>query len=200
MAIDVAIEHGDPVGAAKIVEDVMGWWHGYYARAAIKKLRSSVGLVAKVNGSPAGAAIGFAAEGEGPTVGVVYYIVVLRGYRGKGIGKALLSRLENELARRGAELFIATIEEGNTASKGLFTSLGYTVLSISEAEKRFGWEALEALLHAACSYEEEYIAVKELTGVGSMLKCLRVGAYREVWWRACYEPWLELRRARRRRW
>ncbi len=186
--------------AYRLVEEVMGWWHGYYARAALERLESSVGLEALVNGETAGGAVGFAAHGEGPVLGVVYYVVVRPRYRGRGVGRALVAALERRLEALGAEVHVATIEEGNEASINLFTSLGYRVMSIGEAEASLGWEALEAVLHAACSYEEEYVALKPVRAGLDRLRCLRLGAYRDTWWRACYEPWLDLRRARRRRW
>jgi len=195
--VEIVVDEGE---AASVVERVMGWWHGYYARAALERLDSSVGLVARAGGETLGAAVGFVARGEGPNIGVIYYVVVEEGYRGRGLGRLLAGRLREELEGRGAELLAATIEEGNDASIRLFSSLGYAVMKIVEAEDSLGWEALEAILHAACSYEEDYVALKPLRVSLEALKCLKAGAYRDVWWRACYEPWLHLRRARRRRW
>lgn len=200
MATSGVIVVEDADRAAALVERVMGWWHGYYAKAVLERLDASVGLVARVDGKPAGASIGFVAEGEGPRVGVIYYIVVDERYRGRGLGRLLVSKLEERLMSWGAETLIATIEEGNEASMRLFSSLGYKVLGVSQAERLLGWEALEALLHAACSYEEDYVALKPVRVGVEQLRCLRPGSYRDVWWRACYEPWLDLRRARRRRW
>ena len=187
----------DAEEASQIIGEVMGWWHGYYAKAALETLERSAALLAVLNGKPVGTAVGYIAEGEGPVIGVVYYIAVREGYRRRGVGSLLLAGLERELKALGAEILLATIEEGNNASISLFKRRSFMVKSVEEFEEEIGWEPLEALLHAACSYEEELIAIKEVRG-DVKLSCLKVGAYRETWWKACYLPWVRLRYSRRR--
>jgi RimJ/RimL family protein N-acetyltransferase len=58
---------------------------------------------------------------EGPTLG---FVGVTRPLRRRGVATALLSRAFDELVARGFESVTATIDETNTASRGLLEGLG----------------------------------------------------------------------------
>ncbi|GBF08474.1 hypothetical protein apy_01990 [Aeropyrum pernix] len=180
----------DPGQAADIVSRVMGRYHGYYARAAVERLKGSVGLVARLAGEEAGAIICYRA-GSRVELGVIYYVVVLPRARGRGLGKMLVSSCEERLG--APHFYVATIELRNTASARMFQSLGYRVMADYELAEIVGWEAVAAVHHATCSYEEDLIAIKEgREGVGlETLSEAEPDDYRDVWWEICYKPWME---------
>ncbi len=184
----------DLVAAVEVIGEVFGWRDAYYAREAAHAA-SGVGLVALADGERAGAVVAYAAPGP-LSLGIVYYIAVRPRWRGRGLGRVLLASAEEALEWLGAEAFLATASAGNEASATLFSGMGYTVKAIWEAAGEIGWEAVDALLHAACSYEDDLVMVKPWEP--RRLSRLSPEHYRDTWWRACYTPWLKLYRRRRR--
>lgn len=86
-----------------------------------------------------------------PDVVFVWQIGVAPSYRGRGIGKELLSRLVDRAAADGRRYLEATITPGNQASQSLFRSL---------AESR-GWafathEHFEAKMFGDAAHEPEF--------------------------------------------
>jgi ribosomal protein S18 acetylase RimI-like enzyme len=76
------------------------------------------------------------AENEGRIIGTVLAthdgrkgwinrLAVEPAYRRQGLGKQLIKRAEEELEKKGLEMFAALIEENNLASINLFTEVGY---------------------------------------------------------------------------
>ena len=59
--------------------------------------------------------------------GDVANIAVDESYRGRGIGRAILSRLCDEARGRGVELLYLEVRESNTAARSLYDSFGFTV-------------------------------------------------------------------------
>ncbi|BAN90714.1 GNAT family N-acetyltransferase [Aeropyrum camini] len=180
----------DPGLAADIVSRVMGRYHGYYARAALERLKGAVGLVARLGGEEAGAVVCYRAEAR-VELGVIYYVVVLPRARGRGLGKLLVSSCEEKLGT--PHFYVATIELRNTASARMFQSLGYRVMADYELADIVGWEAVAAIHHATCSYEEDLIALKEgreWVTLETLSKAVP-DDYKDVWWEICYKPWME---------
>ncbi|MEU4444092.1 GNAT family N-acetyltransferase [Actinosynnema sp. NPDC050801] len=54
------------------------------------------------------------------------HTVVLDGYRGRGVGKALLAEVERAAARRGLSVLYAGILTLNEDAARFYTSAGYT--------------------------------------------------------------------------
>lgn len=182
--------------AVEVVGEVFGWRDAYYAREGALGA-GGFGLVARVDSEAVGAVVAYPARGP-LTLGVIYYVAVLEDWRGRGLGRILVASAEELLEEAGSQVFLATTYYGNEASIHLFDSMGYRVVGVARASAEIGWDAVEALLHAACSYEDDVLMVKPWDA--SRLSKLRPDDYRETWWNSCYKPWLKLWRKPRRPW
>ena len=182
----------DEEEAIRIIKRVMGERHAYYALEALRALEESTGLVARVNGRSVGSVVAYIARGSGraPSLGIIYYVAVLPQYRGRGYGKVLVASAEEILESSGSEVFVSTIEASNEASINLFRSLGYATLSLEDAREVIGMRAVLGVLHAACSYEDDIIALKG-DDFEAKLVTVDEDSYRDVWWKTCYKPWLK---------
>jgi len=84
-------------------------------------------LIARLDGKPVGLAncfSGFSTFAAQPLVNV-HDLAVLPGYRGRGIGGALLRAVEDEALRRGASKVTLEVLSGNERAKSLYLALGY---------------------------------------------------------------------------
>ena len=98
----------------------------YTFRYHLKDPRS-VNIVAEISGEVAGFAIGKVYwNGE---AGIVT-VDVLPSFRRQGIGRELLSRLEEALAPKGAERFVLQVAVDNEAAMALYKKAGYQTTSL----------------------------------------------------------------------
>ena len=84
-------------------------------------------LIARLDGEPVGLAncfSGFSTFAAQPLINV-HDLAVLPGYRGRGIGGALLRAVEAEANRRGASKVTLEVLSGNERAKSLYLALGY---------------------------------------------------------------------------
>jgi ribosomal protein S18 acetylase RimI-like enzyme len=84
-------------------------------------------LIARLDGRPIGLAncfTGFSTFAALPLVNI-HDLAVLPGYRGRGIGRALLRAVEDEARRRGASKVTLEVLSGNARAKALYLALGY---------------------------------------------------------------------------
>jgi len=72
-----------------------------------------------------GSAMGRVEKVGKEVVGRIYTIEVKPGYRGRGIGRALLTKLEEEFRRRGCNKAILEVSVDNEQAIKLYRSLGY---------------------------------------------------------------------------
>ncbi len=175
--------------AVKVIDEVMGKWHAYYASQA--GALEGVGLVAIVDGRVAGSAIGYLVDAS-PPLGVVYYVAVREEFRGLMLGRILILSLEEVLD--SARLYVATMQSGNKRSIRTFKSLCYKIYTWRELEEA-DEDLAEYIYRSTCSYEDDIVAVK---GVLEGAKPSR-GALEEarrIWEETCYKPWLLWRRRR----
>ncbi len=175
--------------AVDVVRQVMGEYHGVYAEAAVRGA-GGTGLVLYVDGALAGAAVGYVARGP-VDLGVLYYIVVKSEFRGQGLSRVLIASLEYVLEDDGAQVFYTTVERGNMASIRAFSSLCYSVFEPRVLADIIGYNALLGVLHAACSYEDEVVLIKDAGRVLIELTHVGLDSYKDVWWETCYKPWME---------
>jgi len=183
--------------ASRIISYVMGEYHGYYAGWAARTCGD--GLVAKVNGKPAGAAIYYRVRGDGRSIGVIYYVAVLREYRRMGLGRILVASAEEALG--GVDVYVATTTESNVASRRLFSSMGYKVESWDALEAEASPAVAEALYLAACAYEDDIVMYKEAwRGALKGLGAAALKAAHEAWDEVCLKPYVLRRASRRSKW
>ena len=113
----------DPMGGGEaLAEDVCA--------AVVPGLAATPGafsLIARLDGKPVGLAncfTGFSTFAAYPLVNV-HDLAVLPGYRGRGVGRALLRAVEREARRRGASKVTLEVLSGNERAKSLYLALGY---------------------------------------------------------------------------
>lgn len=123
----------------------------YYA---LKNINSSKILVLKLQNKE----VGFAELKRRGKIGVIFYIGILPEYRGKGLGKTLVTRAEEYFKDKGATLVIASTRSWNIPAVKMFKSLGYKVMK-KEKVKASIIELLDA-------YEDDLVVCKEI-GEGS---------------------------------
>ncbi len=102
-------------------------------------LHSDTSVVAIEDGRIVGYCIS-ALEKRGETLrGHILSIAVMPEYRGRGIGKRLLSSCETLLRKRGARYVYLEVEEDNLVAKRLYEKMGYKVAG--RIEKYYPWGA-----------------------------------------------------------
>jgi len=186
-------ECGDEcIGAVlDIIERSLSWWSRYYAEACVE-LGFCRALAAVLGGRIVGGVVYYTVplRSSKPFIGVIYYVTVEEGYRGRGIGSALVLSAE-EVANASA--YMATTRRGNTASLRLFESLGYRATELDKMSR----EAGSLIDKALCSYEDDVLLYKGVEGVEELTSALKMFRsdvetfHRE----ACYNPWRRLRKA-----
>jgi GNAT superfamily N-acetyltransferase len=113
----------DPMGGGETLADEV-------REAVVPGLAATPGafsLIARLAGEPVGLAncfTGFSTFAAQPLVNV-HDLAVLPGYRGRGIGRALLRAVEDEARRRGASKITLEVLSGNERAKALYLALGY---------------------------------------------------------------------------
>jgi ribosomal protein S18 acetylase RimI-like enzyme len=100
-------------------------------------------LIARLDGKPVGLAncfTGFSTFAAQPLVNV-HDLAVLPGYRGRGIGRALLRGVEREAERRGASKVTLEVLSRNERAKSLYLALGYGEYQLDpEAGQALLWQ------------------------------------------------------------
>ena len=87
------------------------------------KIQREMFLVAEIKG----AIVGTAMAGYDGHRGWVYYVAVAEKYRRRGIGKALMRRVEKELAKLGCPKLNLQVRSSNKEVVDFYLSLGYRI-------------------------------------------------------------------------
>jgi ribosomal protein S18 acetylase RimI-like enzyme len=184
--------------AVSLVRKIMGRYHGYYAKES-RRLNAR-GLVLFVDGHAVWSTVIYEIK-DSINIGVIYYVVVEKEFRGKGLGKILVLSAEEVLSSDKNEIiFLATISRKNIASIKMFESLGYAIINLDDLydERPILYEVIKK---ATCGYEDDIAALKVIgtSFERALLLLEEMKPYAERAWRkACYMPWLEsLRRGLR---
>ena len=100
-------------------------------------------FLARVEGAPVGITIcfmGFSTFAARPLVNI-HDLAVLPAFRGRGIGRALLARVETEARMRGACKITLEVLSGNHSAKRLYESLGCSDYTLDpEAGNALFWQ------------------------------------------------------------
>ena len=99
---------------------------GPYSRHILKKLfrvRSSFNFVVEIDGKVVGYVLALPLDAESADI---ESIAVDPGHQGKGIGGILISRIEQEMLRRGHSVSILEVRDRNTESIGFYKKHGYS--------------------------------------------------------------------------
>lgn len=83
-----------------------------------------------------GAVVGSVMAGYDGHRGWLYYLATSPEHRGKGIGRALVARAENELLALGCPKVQLMVRRENEAVRGFYTSLGYGDVDVWMGGKR----------------------------------------------------------------
>lgn len=168
-----------------------------YARAVVDHGVGSVAL-ATINGSNIGAAVYYGVSVGSIKLCIIYYIAVVKGCRGLGIGKVLMSTIEETCA--DSDVYIATTWFGNEPANRLYKSLGYIGYTWGELRRLIGRRAVDRLLRATCGYDDDVAYVKPVVSdsdVLSTLKRVTEGSddVNRLWRETCLGVWLRFRNA-----
>jgi GNAT superfamily N-acetyltransferase len=172
---------------------------GYrYARAVVDYGIGSIAL-AVINGVNVGAAVYYKVTVGLVRLCVIYYIAVIEECRGLGIGKALISTIEE--ACPDTDVYMATTWLGNDAADRLYKSLGYTGYSWDDLSKLLGRRAVDKLLKATCGYDDDVAYIKVGTPGKDAINVLRNVVYNgddveKLWRETCLYVWLRIRGGR----
>lgn len=179
----------DVVG--RVIEGSMSRFHAYYAVACLDAGICKA-LVA-YEGNIVGVSVFYSVPQLG--VGVIYYVAVSSGFRGRGVGMALVASIEEMLEEEGSDVFIATTRRDNLASRKMLSNLGYLEVDLEGIYE----ELKERITMLTCSYDDDLLYLKPREGglnflLNKLLRRDSVKVVEKLWKKICYEPWRRLRR------
>ncbi|MCE4600355.1 MAG: GNAT family N-acetyltransferase [Desulfurococcales archaeon] len=189
--MEIVVERGSLRVLEELLTESMGEWHSYYAVEAVRGGIAEY-LLAYIDGAPRGGIVYYSIPFKrGGDLTIIYYVVVSPRARGHDIGRILVLSVE-EIA--GSKAYLATIGEGNIASRRMFESIGYRIYTYDSIEESHGHAIARKIARASCGYEDSMVAVKPGdTGLG-LIADLDDDAVERVFQAICYRPWKRLRR------
>jgi acetyltransferase len=122
-----AVEHGASMGfMLPLAEaEVVDYWNGVAAQVAqgSKVVLAAIDSAGRMVGS---AQLGLELRANGTHRAEVQKVMVLHAARGRGVGAALMRRLEDEARARGRSLLFLDTSVGRSGAVEFYTRLGYT--------------------------------------------------------------------------
>lgn len=106
---------------------------------ALRQLRTTLVLLAFVEGAPVGVAVcffGFSTFKAQPLLNI-HDLAVLPEHRGRGVGRALLNAAEERARRNGCCRLTLEVQEDNPRARGLYASFGFEDVVVRELPTRF---------------------------------------------------------------
>ncbi len=199
---DIKILYENDLRDLKLIEDEIGSIHRYYAQN-LDPLRS-MRLDLYLNNVLVGQAVIYWISSVKGSIGVIYYVAINKRFRGRGLGKILVLSAEEILSEKGSIVSLATMRSSNKVSTRLFGSLNYDIISWDHIIERFGSDLEDFLLRATCGYEDDLLAIKDLSQNRSMddpwkkiysLYQYLIDEVERHWRNSCYMPWRRLYRS-----
>lgn len=91
-------------------------------------------------GEAEGAVAASAMVGHDGHRGMLYYVAVAPGHRGRGLGKAAVRAAEAWLAERGVWKINLLVRAENEAVRGFYEKLGYEINPVLCMGRKIGWD------------------------------------------------------------
>lgn len=145
---DVPKEHREALDP--VLEESFEGWYLRHSRRTLREIEAV--RVAKVNEEAVGLVM---LKRLSESIGYVYYIAVLKSWRGNGIGGRLLQDALDYFASLGVNEVYASIEDENIESLTLFGKRGFVRTNYSEVSRRHG------VVHALSMYRSMLVVPGE---------------------------------------
>ncbi len=176
-----------------VIEKSMGWFHAYYASACIDIGRC--GGVIALDRNVVGVGVFYKVDLKPYAIGVIYYVAVDERYRGRGIGKMIVSSIEELLNSNSLGYYIASTRSSNISSRKMLQDLGYMEIYLDNLDS----DIREVIIQAVCAYEDDILSIKPVgTSIEYLYTMLRdrnnLRIIRDVWKIQCYDLWRRFRR------
>ncbi len=207
MILKVTEVSGDVLRDLKVVDGIIGssmeGYNIWYVNSCIELGICNV-LIASLDDKVVGVGVYYIVNTSPERVGVIYYVVVDRRYRGLGIGKSLIASIEEMLESDKVSIYLATTREGNKVVRKLLTSFGYFEIPLDVGVLG---EVLEVIERITCGYDDDLLFIKTsqdtvktlnslITKLGFLTRQDNIEVINRLWRKICYEVWLRSRRLR----
>jgi len=150
----MGIRQGTPQDREVIVRIARASFDRVYAFFAVRASRGAWPLLIAEEG---GVAVGFL-EGrlfEGaPPIGYVYFVAVDSAHRRQSLGRLLVEEALRAFAAKHATRVFAAVPEGNEASMGLFTALGFREAPEGAMWRWYGWRGILTMMRMVIAPHE----------------------------------------------
>jgi len=205
MILKVTEVSGDVLRDLKVVDGIIGssmeGYNIWYVNSCIELGICNV-LIASLDDKVVGVGVYYVVNTSPERVGVIYYVVVDRRYRGLGIGKSLIASIEEVLEGDKVSIYLATTREGNKVVRKLLTSFGYFEIPLDVGVLG---EVLEVIERITCGYDDDLLFIKTsqdtvktlnslITELGFLTRQDNIEVINRLWRKICYEVWLRSRR------
>jgi len=183
-----------------LIERYMGFYHKFFASSLDPSYSYVLDLY--IDNFLAGQAIIYYIRGGLRGVGVVYYVVVDERFRGRGLGKILVSSAEQIFEDLNLDFSIATASIDNVVSHRMFKSLSYDEEDLERISRICSHQIQEMILKLSCGYEDDLLFYKDLrrpayeNNIKSLCKTINQldkDVVERHWLRSCYRPWRSYR-------
>lgn len=207
MILKVTEVSGDVLRDLKVVDGIIGssmeGYNIWYVNSCIELGICNV-LIASLDDKVVGVGVYYIVNTSPERVGVIYYVVVDRRYRGLGIGKSLIASIEEMLESDKVSIYLATTRESNKVVRKLLTSFGYFEIPLDVGVLG---EVLEVIERITCGYDDDLLFIKTsqdtvktlnslITKLGFLTRQDNIEVINRLWRKICYEVWLRSRRLR----
>lgn len=177
-----------------VIRDSMEHYHISYVNSCID-LGFCRGLVATLDNEVVGVGVYYVVNSSPNKVGVIYYVAVKAKYRGLGLGKVLVSSIEELMLSEHVKISLATTRADNNVIKSVLSKLGYTEIFINSLNS-----LSNIIKKLTCGYDDDLLFIKFLDEVlreatPSILMFLETRSNSDLinnlWRFMCYEVWLK---------
>lgn len=175
----------------EVISSVMEHYHIRYVNACLG-LGICRGLVAVLNGNVCGVGVYYVVESYPHKVGVHYYVAVKAEFRGMGVGKALISSMEELMSSDHVSIYLATAKSGNEVIKSILSRLGYIEVPLNSLGR-----LSDVVKKLTCGYDDDLLFMRLYNNLNksptSALDFLTAhpnsDLINKLWRKLCYDVW-----------